>query len=73
MTDHSEKEARDRTESRQPAGLRRETRADQGNQDGAVSEAQLRYLSSLIIKVSKDRFNAEFTAAIKGTSIAPRR
>lgn len=40
-------------------------------EDEPITEPQLRYLTSLITKASKDRFNAEFAAAIKGTTIAP--
>lgn len=37
-----------------------------------ITEKQLRYLTKLITKTSKDRFNEEFAAAIKGTKIEPR-
>jgi hypothetical protein len=38
-----------------------------------ITEAQLGYLTTLITKAGKDRFNAEFAAAIKGTTIDARR
>jgi hypothetical protein len=38
----------------------------------AAPNAQLRYLTRLITKASKDRFNAELAAAIDGTTIARR-
>ncbi len=51
----------------QPArSRRRSTRND------PVTAAQVRYLTKLITKASKDRFDSEFAAAIEGTSIAPR-
>ncbi|MFD2813313.1 hypothetical protein ACFSZT_28295 [Prauserella oleivorans] len=37
-----------------------------------ITDKQLRYLTTLITKASKDRFNAEFAAAIKGTTVKPR-
>jgi hypothetical protein len=37
-----------------------------------VTEAQLGYLTTLITKAGKDRFNAEFVAAIKGATIDAR-
>lgn len=37
-----------------------------------ITEAQLRYLTTLVTKASKERFDAEFAAAIKGTTIAAR-
>ncbi|QGZ52729.1 hypothetical protein GPZ77_02820 [Streptomyces sp. QHH-9511] len=33
---------------------------------------QLKYLASLAEKVGKERFDAEFVKAVKGTDIAPR-
>jgi uncharacterized protein (DUF3084 family) len=72
VTDHSEKPETERKAANQRVyGAKRER--TKATKTQPVTEAQLRYLSSLIIRVSKDRLNAEFTAAIKGTSIAPRR
>jgi hypothetical protein len=48
----------------------RRARATAGRSE-PITEAQLRYLTSLITKAS-NRFNAAFAAAITGTTIAPR-
>ncbi|MEU4025732.1 hypothetical protein [Streptomyces anulatus] len=37
-----------------------------------VTEAQVKYLTTLAEKVGKERFDAEFAKAIKGSDIAPR-
>lgn len=57
--------------ARKPAEQGSQTRRRSAKSD-PVTAAQVRYLTSLITKTSKDRFDSEFAAAIKGTSIAAR-
>ncbi len=56
--------------SRSPSRQRR--RASSTNKTEPITAAQLQYLTRLITSVSRERFNAEFAAAINGTTIAPR-
>lgn len=37
-----------------------------------ITDAQLKYLTRLVEKAGKERFDAEFTKAVKGTDIKPR-
>ncbi|WP_410646518.1 hypothetical protein [Amycolatopsis sp. cmx-4-54] len=66
VIDRSEKaEAERKAVNDQVHGQRRERAA--AAKAEPVTEAQLRYLTKLITKASKERFNDEFAAAIKGT------
>lgn len=66
-----EAEAARKAENERVYGPRRE-RAVQAKTEPAT-EAQLKYLATLVDKVGKNRFDAEFANAVKGTGIEPRR
>ncbi|MCW2880551.1 MAG: hypothetical protein JWQ95_4651 [Sphaerisporangium sp.] len=66
-----EVEAARKAENERVYGPRRE-RAAQAKTEPAT-EAQLKYLATLVEKVGKERFDAEFAKAVKGTGIELRR
>ncbi|MCX4511215.1 hypothetical protein OHA27_13040 [Streptomyces sp. NBC_01619] len=65
-----EAEAARKAENERIYGPRRE-RAEKAKNELATA-AQLKYLATLAEKVGKERFDAEFAEAVKGTGIEPR-
>ncbi|MEJ8655063.1 hypothetical protein [Streptomyces sp. MS1.AVA.4] len=65
-----EAEAARKAENERIYGPRRE-RAEKAKNELATA-AQLKYLATLTEKVGKERFDAEFAEAVKGTGIEPR-
>jgi hypothetical protein len=65
-----EAEAKRKAENERIYGPRRERAAKAKTE--LATPAQLKYLATLAEKVGKDRFDAEFVKAVKGTDIEPR-
>ncbi|GAA0930537.1 hypothetical protein [Nonomuraea longicatena] len=53
------------------AGVQRRARRPEA-EPGPVTDKQLKYLTTLVGKVGRERFNTAFDAVVQGTEIAPR-
>lgn len=71
VTDRSEKAEAERKDANERANRQRRERR-QASKTEPASPAQLRYLTSLVTTVSRDRFTDEFARAVKGSQVPPR-
>ncbi|WP_222122361.1 hypothetical protein [Prescottella equi] len=69
--DRSEAAEAERKATNKAVHAERRERAAKAKAESA-SEKQLKYLASLVAKAGRERFDAEFDKAVKGTGIAPR-